>query len=42
MLSTELHCQGCPFWCQNAQSETNWGGRHTKEAENLAFSGGKH
>ena len=41
MLSTELHCRGCPFWCQNAQSETNWGRRHTTEAENVAFSGGK-
>ncbi len=36
-----VHCQGSPFWCQNAQSETNWRGRHAKEAENLAFSGGK-
>ncbi len=41
MLSTEVHCWGCPFWCQNAQKEATWRGRHAKEAENLAFSGGK-
>ncbi len=41
MFSTEFHCQGCPFWCQNAQNQTNRRGRHAKEAENLAFSRGK-
>ncbi len=30
-----------PTLVQNAQNETNWRGRHAKEAENLAFSGGK-
>ncbi len=44
MLRYNVHYIGSlsgPFWCQNAQSETNSGGRHAKEAGNLAFSGGK-
>ncbi len=36
-----LHCQGCPFWCHSAQKEATWRGRHAKQAENVAFSGGK-
>ncbi len=40
MLSTDVQCQGHPFWCYSAQNEINWTGQHPKEAGNLAFSGG--
>ena len=38
MLSTLGQCQGCPFWCCNAQKEATWRGSHAKQKRNLAFS----
>ncbi len=39
MLSTQVQCQGCPFWCCSVQNKTNWTGQHAKRLEIWLFHG---
>ncbi len=41
MLSTEVQCQGYPFWYYRLQKEARCRGWQRREAWNWAFSGGK-